>query len=100
MRETIWRQPADLRGLAGDPESVRAQAERLAGRRIVAVGTGTSWHAANHAVWLRLTPAQSILLAAGKPVFDIELVRAWGGVVPICTPDSVLTVLPEITTTE
>ena len=52
MRATIWRQPADLRAILADPGPVEAQAGRLAGRRIVAVGTGTSWHAANHAVWL------------------------------------------------
>jgi glucosamine--fructose-6-phosphate aminotransferase (isomerizing) len=52
MRATIQRQPADLRRLLGDLGPVEAQAARLEGRRIVAVGTGTSWHAANHAVWL------------------------------------------------
>jgi glucosamine--fructose-6-phosphate aminotransferase (isomerizing) len=52
MRATMWRQPADLRGLLGDPAPIEEQAGRLAGRRILAVGTGTSWHAANHAVWL------------------------------------------------
>jgi glucosamine--fructose-6-phosphate aminotransferase (isomerizing) len=52
MRTTIWRQPDDLRALLADPGAVETHAERLAGRRIVAVGTGTSWHAANHAVWL------------------------------------------------
>ena len=52
MRTTIWRQPADLRALLGDLGPVEEQAERLEGRRIVAVGTGTSWHAANHAAWL------------------------------------------------
>jgi glucosamine--fructose-6-phosphate aminotransferase (isomerizing) len=52
MRETIWRQPADLRALLADPAPVEMQAERLAGRRLLIVGTGTSWHAANHGVWL------------------------------------------------
>src|SRR2546422_7219494 len=52
MRATMWRQPDDLRALLADPAAVEAQAARLAGRRVVAVGTGTSWHAANHAVWL------------------------------------------------
>ena len=52
MRATIWRQPADLRALLGDLGPVEEQAGRLEGRRIIAVGTGTSWHAANHAVWL------------------------------------------------
>ncbi len=40
MRATMWRQPADLRGLLGDPGPIEEQAERLAGRRILAVGTG------------------------------------------------------------
>ncbi len=52
MRQTIWRQPDDLRAILADAEAVERHAERLGGRRVVAVGTGTSWHAANHAVWL------------------------------------------------
>src|SRR5581483_7149330 len=52
MRETMWRQPADLRSLLADDGPVEAAAERLRGRRIFAIGTGTSWHAANHAAWL------------------------------------------------
>lgn len=52
MRETMWRQPADLRALVGDEAPVERAAARLAGRRIVLVGTGTSWHAASHGVWL------------------------------------------------
>ena len=51
MRETMWRQPADLRGLAADAAAVDAAAERLRGQRVAVVGTGTSWHAANHALW-------------------------------------------------
>src|SRR6185312_11900571 len=39
MRETIWRQPADLRSLLADPDPVEREAERLAGKRIVTVGT-------------------------------------------------------------
>ena len=52
MRDTIWRQPADLRALLADPAPVEMHVERLAGRRLLIVGTGTSWHAANHGVWL------------------------------------------------
>lgn len=52
MRETMWRQPADLRALLADAAAVERQAQRLRGRRLIAVGTGTSWHAANHAAWL------------------------------------------------
>ena len=52
MRETIWRQPADLRSLLADPGPVEAVAPRLAGKRLLVVGTGTSWHPANHGAWL------------------------------------------------
>jgi glutamine---fructose-6-phosphate transaminase (isomerizing) len=52
MRETIWRQPDDLRAILADTAPVEREGERLAGRRIVVVGTGPSWHAASHAVWL------------------------------------------------
>ena len=51
MRETMWRQPADLRRLIADAAAVEAAAERLGACRVAVVGTGTSWHAANHAVW-------------------------------------------------
>ncbi|HST25031.1 MAG TPA: SIS domain-containing protein [Gaiellaceae bacterium] len=52
MRETMARQPADLRGLLSDRRPVENAAERLRGRRVFLVGTGTSWHAANHGAWL------------------------------------------------
>ena len=51
MRETMWRQPADLRAIVADPAPAEAAAERLRDRRLFVVGTGTSWHAANHSVW-------------------------------------------------
>src|SRR5437660_430168 len=51
MRETMWRQPADLERLLGDWTPVELAAERVRGRRLFLVGTGTSWHAANHAAW-------------------------------------------------
>jgi glutamine---fructose-6-phosphate transaminase (isomerizing) len=52
MEDTIRRQPDDLRRLLEDTGPVEAQAQRLAGRRVLLVGTGTSWHAANHGAWL------------------------------------------------
>ena len=39
-------QPAELRRLLGDASGVPEAAERLRGRRVLLVGTGTSWHAA------------------------------------------------------
>jgi glucosamine--fructose-6-phosphate aminotransferase (isomerizing) len=55
MRETMWRQPDDLRRVLGDAAPAERAAERIAGRRVLLSGTGTSWHAANHgAALLRL----------------------------------------------
>jgi glucosamine--fructose-6-phosphate aminotransferase (isomerizing) len=82
MRTTMWRQPDDLRGLLADPAPVEAQAERLAGRRIVAVGTGTSWHAANHAVWL--------LRAAGVEAVAVQAMDAALYGLPVRAGDAVL----------
>jgi len=48
---------------------------------------------------LTLDTTDTSALAAGKRYFDIELVRLDGSVQPICSAKSVLTVLPEITTT-
>ena len=51
MRRTMARQPDDLRRILADPEPVERVAERLRGRPVVLVGTGTSWHAANQGAW-------------------------------------------------
>jgi glucosamine--fructose-6-phosphate aminotransferase (isomerizing) len=48
MRETMWRQPEDLGRVLGDPGPAERAAERIAGRRVLLSGTGTSWHAVNH----------------------------------------------------
>ena len=52
MRDTMATQPALLGELLADAEPVQAAAQRLRGRRVWLVGTGTSWHAANHGAWL------------------------------------------------
>lgn len=52
MRATMAGQPQELRRLLADREPVARAAERLAGRRVLLAGTGTSWHAANHGAWL------------------------------------------------
>lgn len=49
MRETMRGQGQALARLLGDIAPVEAAAERVRGRRLVAIGTGTSWHAANQA---------------------------------------------------
>ena len=51
MRDTMAGQPAELRRLLAEPAGVEAAAERLRGRRLLVVGTGTSWHAANIGTW-------------------------------------------------
>jgi glucosamine--fructose-6-phosphate aminotransferase (isomerizing) len=65
LRETMEGQPDALRRLIGDPGPAELAARRLAGRRVLLVGTGTSWHAAGHgAALLRLAGLEAWPLAA------------------------------------
>ncbi len=52
MERAIRRQPAELARLLDDPAPVEELAGLVRGRSVCLVGTGTSWHAANHAAWL------------------------------------------------
>lgn len=54
----------------------------------------------NGALWIRLTVAQTLLLAAGSHFFDLEIIKSNGNVDAVCSADSTLIVLPEITTSE
>ncbi|HTX07966.1 MAG TPA: SIS domain-containing protein [Solirubrobacteraceae bacterium] len=51
MRETMATQPEVLREILDDRRGLEAAAQRLGGRRVLVVGTGTSWHAANQGAW-------------------------------------------------
>ena len=74
MRMAMAAQPQTLRDLLGDRSVVGAVAERLDGRPVLVVGTGTSWHAAAQgAHLLRLAgvdavAAQSADVAVDGPV--------------------------------
>jgi glucosamine--fructose-6-phosphate aminotransferase (isomerizing) len=52
MRQTMDGQAEALARLLEDEAPVAAVAERLRGRRVLAIGTGTSWHAAAQAATL------------------------------------------------
>jgi glutamine---fructose-6-phosphate transaminase (isomerizing) len=52
MREAMWTQPQELARLLADAGPAEAVAERLRGRKLLLVGIGTSWHAAQHGMWL------------------------------------------------
>src|SRR5215470_3371722 len=52
MRTTMDGQAAALAAILADTAPVAAVAERLRGRRVVVIGTGTSWHAASQAATL------------------------------------------------
>lgn len=52
MRQTMDGQAEALAGILADEAPVIAAAERLRGRRVLAIGTGTSWHAASQAATL------------------------------------------------
>jgi len=52
MRQTMDGQAATLAGILADEAPVISVAERLHSRRVLAIGTGTSWHAASQAAIL------------------------------------------------
>ena len=84
MAKTMERQPDDLRRILADPSPAEAAAARLAGRRVYVVGTGTSWHGANHgAHFLRLAGADAFAVSAADSTL-------WG---PSPTPDDALVLL-------
>ena len=76
LRRTMDRQPSDLRRIFADPAPAEEAAERLRDRTVFIVGTGTSWHGANHAGYL--------LRAAGLDARPIEAFdAAIGGPMPV-----------------
>jgi glucosamine--fructose-6-phosphate aminotransferase (isomerizing) len=74
MRQTMDGQAEALAGILADEEPVAGVAERLRGRRVLAIGTGTSWHAASQAAallraaGLDASAAQSVDTAVDGPV--------------------------------
>jgi glucosamine--fructose-6-phosphate aminotransferase (isomerizing) len=76
MYETMATQPSELTRLLGDTAAVEAAAARIRGaRRILLMGTGTSFHAANQGAYL--------LRAAGREAWAIEAFAAsLGGPAP------------------
>lgn len=52
MRDTMAAQPRELARLLSGRARIEETAERLRGRRVLLVGTGTSFHAAQHGAWL------------------------------------------------
>lgn len=75
MRAAMQRQPAELRRLLDDRGAVARCAARLRDRRVLLVGTGTSWHAAHQGAWL--------LRAAGLSAWAVPAADA---VAPLFAP--------------
>ncbi len=69
MRETMNGQPAALQRVFEDVGPVPAVANRLRGRRVMLVGTGTSYHAAQQGAWLlRLAGLEAWAVSASDSV--------------------------------
>ena len=52
MRNAMRSQPEQLARLLADAGPSEAAASVLAGRRVLLIGIGTSWHAAHHGAWM------------------------------------------------
>ena len=92
-----FRAPKDLTDYTIGRMDIKA---RVGGPILAALNTtdGTlEIDAANGAVWIHVTPTTFDGLPARTYVFDIELIDGTD-VLAICSADSVLTILPEITT--
>jgi glutamine---fructose-6-phosphate transaminase (isomerizing) len=74
MRQTMDGQAEALAAILDDTAPVLPVADRLRGRRVLVIGTGTSWHAANQAAallraaGLDATAAQSVDAATDGPL--------------------------------
>jgi glutamine---fructose-6-phosphate transaminase (isomerizing) len=69
MRETMATQPEALRQILEDQQGLEQAAQRLSGRRVLVVGTGTSWHAANQGAWcLRMAGVDAWAVPAADAV--------------------------------
>lgn len=53
---------------------------------------------ATDTLWVRMTAEDAALIEADEGVFDIELVTAAGEVKAVCSAESTITFLPEVTT--
>ena len=97
--QLAYREPLDLTPYNGARMDVK---DKTGGTTMVSfeLGLGITLETLTPALLLEPTIEQSLGLAAKTYVFDIELLRTAGGVDPICSAESTLTVLPEITTTE
>lgn len=76
--------------------------DRVGGTVLLSLSTvdGTlELDAATKTLWLRLTDEATAAITFDTGVFDIELGDASGDVKAVCSADSVITVLPEVTTT-
>jgi glucosamine--fructose-6-phosphate aminotransferase (isomerizing) len=71
-------QPRELRRIISDPRLAERAAERLAGRRILLIGVGTSWHAAHHGAWM--LPGAEAAHAADVAPYD-RTIAAGDGVI-------------------
>ena len=52
MRDAMQSQPEQLARLLADAGPAETSASRLAGRRVLLIGVGSSWHAAHHGAWM------------------------------------------------
>jgi glutamine---fructose-6-phosphate transaminase (isomerizing) len=79
MRQTMDGQAAALATILDDTAPVATIAERLRGRRVLAVGTGTSWHAASQAaVLLRAAGLDAAAAQSADAAVDGPLPGAGG----------------------
>lgn len=96
--QIVYYAPLDLAAYASARMSVK---DAVGGTEILSFTTSNGrleFDAATNTLWLRMTSEDSELIEADEGVFDIELVTPGGEVKAVCSAESTITFLPEVTT--
>jgi hypothetical protein len=96
--QLVYYAPLDLSAYASARMTVK---DRVGGTQILSFTTENGRleiDSATDTLWVRMTATDSAAIAVSKGVFDIELVTPSGEVTALCSAESAMTFLPEVTT--
>jgi hypothetical protein len=96
--QVVFWQPLDLTQYEGARMEVK---NKVGGNRLAFWSTADNTldlDQVNQCLWLKLSDEETAEIEWASGVFDIELLRSGGEVDALCSADSTITVLPEVTT--
>lgn len=96
--QLVYYRPLDLSAYAMARMTIK---DRVGGTQIMSLTTENARleiDAATNTLWIRMLAVDSASITDDAGVFDIELVTAGGAVKPVCSAESTVEFLPEVTT--